>query len=51
LVEIGPVVLEKKSIKEKLTDDANDTNNEERIMTAIAHMSYQKQSINNGYDI
>jgi len=35
VVEIGSVVLEKKSIKEKLTDDADDG----RIMLAIAHLS------------
>jgi len=41
LVEIGPVVLEKKSIKEKLTDDDDDAADDGRIMMAIAHLSLQ----------
>jgi len=40
LVEIGPVVLEKKSVKEKLTDADDDDNADDgRITMAIAQVS------------
>jgi len=40
LVEIGPVGLEKKSIKEKLTDDDADAD-DGQIMMAIARLRFR----------